>query len=124
MTLRQLRAKGRKDMRRKFYLNKRDGKLMGVCAGLADYTGIQAPWNRIATALLVLAGFGSLLLVYLIIGLAANERPAPLDDRHDAQLGLSAGNSHWRDQGSPIGDVEAYYFASNARLSREIDGLR
>jgi phage shock protein C len=108
-------------MRRKFYLDKRDGKLMGVCAGLADYTGVDALWIRIATVLAVLAGFGSLLLVYLIVGLAANARPAELEDRYWAESGLGGS---WRDNGSPLGDVQTYYTTSNPRLSREIDGLR
>lgn len=108
-------------MRRKFYLNKQDGKLMGVCAGLADYTGIDALWIRIATAALVLAGIGSLLLVYLIVGLAADTRPAGLDDRYVPRSGLRA---DWRDNSSPLAEVETYYAASNPRLSREIDGLR
>ncbi|MES2988040.1 MAG: PspC domain-containing protein, partial [Pseudomonadota bacterium] len=30
--------------RTKFYLDKQNGKIMGVCAGLADYTGIEAIW--------------------------------------------------------------------------------
>ena len=111
-------------MRRKFYLNKRDGKLMGVCAGLADYTGIDALWIRVASVVLLLAGFGSLLLLYLIVGLAANTAPAELDDRYDRHSGLDRSPSHWRDHGSPMGDVEAYYTMSNPRLSREIDGLR
>ena len=28
--------------RHQFQLNKRDGKLLGVCAGVADYTGADA----------------------------------------------------------------------------------
>ena len=111
-------------MRRKFYLNKRDGKLMGVCAGLADTTGIDALWLRIGAVLLLLAGFGSLLLVYLIVGFVANDRPAMLDDRYDLHSGLRGNPAHWRDTASPVHDAEAYYTASNARLSREIDGLR
>jgi phage shock protein C len=112
-------------MRRKFYLNKRDGKLMGVCAGLADYTGIDALWIRIATAVLVLAGFGSLLLVYLIVGLVADARPAVLDDiAFSPRNGLDERRSHWRDRESAFGDIESYYVSSNPRLSREIDGLR
>ena len=111
-------------MRRKFYLNKRDGKLMGVCAGLADYTGIDALWIRIATALLVLAGFGSLLLVYLIVGLAADARPAALDDAFGQRTGLGESQRQWRDRDGMLGDVENYYSASNPRLSREIDSLR
>ncbi|RZJ99211.1 MAG: PspC domain-containing protein [Novosphingobium sp.] len=111
-------------MRRKFYLNKRDGKLMGVCAGLADYTGIDALWIRIATLVLFLAGVGSLLLVYLLIGFVANPRPAELEDRYDRHSSFGASRTDWRDGGSPLGDVETYYSASNPRLSREIDGLR
>ena len=111
----------RQVMRRKFYLNKRDGKFMGVCAGLADYTGIDALWIRVATAVLVLAGVGSLLLVYLLIGFVANPAPERLDDRYSGRSGLDRG--HWRAD-SPIGDAETYYASSNARLSREIDGLR
>ena len=107
-------------MRRKFYLNKRDGKLMGVCAGLADFTGIDALWIRIATALMVLAGFGSLLLIYLIVGLAADARPAALDDASIAPRPALGG--YERD--GMLGDVEGYYSASNPRLSREIDSLR
>jgi phage shock protein C len=110
-------------MRRKFYLNKRDGKLMGVCAGLADYTGIDALWIRIATALLVLAGFGSLLIVYLIVGLVANKRPDRMEDGFDTpRFGASRGHRYDRD--GMFGDVETYYSASNPRLSRELDSLR
>lgn len=104
-------------MRRKFYLNKREGKLMGVCAGLADYTGIDPLWVRIAVVLAVLAGFGSLLLVYLIVGLAANEGPYLLDGHRPPLASAREDTSHWRSE------LETYYSASNPRLSREIDGL-
>jgi phage shock protein C len=108
-------------MRRKFYLNKRDGKLMGVCAGLADYTGIEALWIRVAAVALVLAGVGLLPVAYLIAGLAADKRPDALD-----HFGVGSGLSavHHREREGMFGDVEHYYSASNPRLSREIDGLR
>ena len=109
--------------RGQFYLDKSNAKLAGVCAGLADYTGIDALWIRIGTALLVLAGFGSLLLIYLIVGLAADARPAALDDA-SPRPGLSASQSHWHERDGMLGDVESYYSASNPRLSREIDSLR
>ncbi|WP_375782390.1 PspC domain-containing protein [Croceicoccus naphthovorans] len=56
----------------KFHLNKRDGKLMGVCAGIADYFGIDATLVRILWVVGTLAGAGSLILVYLLIGLIAD----------------------------------------------------
>ena len=36
------------DSRTKFYLDKQDAKWKGVCAGIADYTGIEVIWVRIA----------------------------------------------------------------------------
>ena len=56
----------------KFRLNKRDGKLMGVCAGMADYFGIDVTIVRIAWVVGALLGVGSLILIYLLIGLIAD----------------------------------------------------
>lgn len=57
---------------RAFRLNKRDGKLMGVCSGIADYFGIDTTLVRIGFVVGTLVGFGSLILVYLAIGLIAD----------------------------------------------------
>jgi phage shock protein C len=55
-----------------FRLNKRDGKIMGVSAGIADYFGIDVTFVRVAWVIGTLVGFGSLILIYLAIGLIAN----------------------------------------------------
>lgn len=55
-----------------FRLNKERGKVMGVCAGIADHFGIDVMLVRIAFVIGTLAGFGSLLIVYLAIGLIAD----------------------------------------------------
>lgn len=57
---------------RKFHLNKRRGKLMGVSAGMADYFGFDVTIIRIAWVVGTLLGFGSLILIYLAIGLIAD----------------------------------------------------
>jgi phage shock protein C len=54
-----------------FRLNKTDGKIMGVCAGLADYSGIDVSIVRIAAVLLTLLGVGSTVLLYLLVGIIA-----------------------------------------------------
>src|SRR5690606_27107246 len=65
----------------KFYLDKRHGKLMGVCSGIADYTGIDALWVRIAVVALTIFGAGWLTVPgYLIIGMAADKKPPVLYD--------------------------------------------
>lgn len=58
--------------RGKFRLNKTDGKLMGVSAGIADYFGWDVTFVRLAWVVGTLIGFGSLILIYLAIGLLAD----------------------------------------------------
>lgn len=55
-----------------FRLDKANGKFMGVCSGIANYTGWDANLVRIGFALGTIFGFGSLILVYLAIGLIAD----------------------------------------------------
>jgi len=59
-----------------FRLNKSQGKIMGVFAGLADYSGIDLMLIRVLTVLLTLCGVGSTIILYLIVGLIApSHRP-------------------------------------------------
>ena len=55
-----------------FHLDKANGKFMGVCAGIANFFGWDVNLVRIGFALGTVLGFGSLLLVYLVIGLIAD----------------------------------------------------
>jgi phage shock protein PspC (stress-responsive transcriptional regulator) len=57
---------------RSFRLDKTNGKFMGVCSGIANYFGWDANFVRIGFALGTIFGFGSLILVYLAIGLIAD----------------------------------------------------
>jgi phage shock protein C len=60
------------ESRTRFYLDKRNGKIMGVCAGIADYFGWDVTLVRIAFVLAAVCGVGSPVLIYLLIGLVAN----------------------------------------------------
>ena len=55
-----------------FSLDRTDGKLMGVCSGIAKYFGIDATWVRLGFVAGALLGFGSFILIYLAIGLIAD----------------------------------------------------
>lgn len=57
---------------RGFRLNKANGKFMGVSAGIADYFNVDVTLVRLAWVIGTLLGFGSLILVYLAIGLIAD----------------------------------------------------
>lgn len=55
-----------------FRLNRTNGKIMGVSAGIADYTGMPLTFVRIAFVLGALFSFGTAALIYLAIGLIAD----------------------------------------------------
>jgi len=63
---------GARPVSRGFRLNRRDGKIMGVSAGIADWTGMPTGFVRIAFVLGALFGFGTAALIYLAIGLIAD----------------------------------------------------
>lgn len=55
-----------------FRLNKATGKFMGVSAGIADYWNVNVTLVRLAWVIGTILGFGSLVLIYLAIGLIAD----------------------------------------------------
>jgi phage shock protein PspC (stress-responsive transcriptional regulator) len=57
---------------RSFRLDRSNAKFMGVCGGIANYFGWDANLVRIAWAIGTVLGFGSLILIYLAIGLIAD----------------------------------------------------
>jgi phage shock protein C len=54
---------------RSFRLDRTNAKFMGVCGGIANYFGWDANLVRVAWVLGTILGFGSLILIYLAIGL-------------------------------------------------------
>jgi len=56
---------------RKFRLDRSGGKLAGVCSGLAKWAGMNPLIMRIIFVAGALLGFGSFIIVYLLIWLVA-----------------------------------------------------
>ncbi|HEX7740909.1 MAG TPA: PspC domain-containing protein [Sphingobium sp.] len=56
-----------------FTLDRRNGKIMGVCAGLSNRTGYDVTLIRIALVLLTLCALGPIgLVAYLLAGWLAD----------------------------------------------------
>jgi len=58
-------------MNGRFLINRRDAKVMGVAAGLADYTGIDPLIIRLGLVAATLVTGGVVILFYLLAGLLA-----------------------------------------------------
>jgi phage shock protein C len=58
-------------MNQRFLINRRDAKIMGVAAGLADYTGIDPTILRLGFVALTLLTGPVMILFYVLTGLLA-----------------------------------------------------
>lgn len=61
-----------------------DKKIFGVCGGIAEYFDIDSTWVRLAAALLIL-GYGSGLLVYIVAALVMPEASAKVTNSKDEE---------------------------------------
>lgn len=122
--------------RTRFYLDKRHKKVMGVCAGIANYTGFDVNLVRIFMFLALWMSGGSILPVYFIAGWIANDEPREIapanrDERQfwqgvRASPGQSAREirSKLRDINRRLADIEYYVTTENRSLANEIEQLR
>jgi phage shock protein C len=122
--------------RTKFYLDRQNRKWKGVCAGMADYTGLEVMWVRVGVILLTLAGgFPWTLIAYLLIAWMANERPSGLyDTPEDAKFwqgvrtnptrSTTEVRSKLREIDRRLADMETFYTSRNTQLASEIESLR
>lgn len=122
--------------RTSFYRNKREGKILGLCAGIADYTGIDTSMVRIMMVAAAIFSGGSTIPLYFIAGWIADDQPRELalDSKEDRRFwqGVRASpaqtareiRSRLREIDRRLGDVEQYVTTENRSLAREIEQLR
>jgi phage shock protein C len=120
----------------KFYLDRKNKKVLGVCAGIADYTGVDVTLVRIGLVLLTVLGNGVTIIAYFIAAWLAPCKPRELSQEtpEDTKFwqGVRASpartvrdvRSRFRDIDRRLADVETYVTSSNSRLAREIEQLR
>ncbi|HEV8407641.1 MAG TPA: envelope stress response membrane protein PspC [Sphingomicrobium sp.] len=127
---------GQPASRTRFYRDKANGKVMGVCAGIADYTGFDVALVRICFLAAVFMSGGSVLPFYFIAGWVAPKKPLEFDYRgtEDRQFwqGVRASparaardiRSRFKDIDRRLADIESYVTTENRSLAREIEQLR
>ncbi|MEM9501022.1 MAG: envelope stress response membrane protein PspC [Pseudomonadota bacterium] len=117
------------------YRDKYNAKLMGVCSGIADYTGIDAFWVRLGAVITVFALGPIAIFAYFIAGFILNKKPAHLyrDEgekkywqrvRQSPQRTAREIRANFRDIDRRLAAVETHYVSSNPRLTAEIERLR
>lgn len=119
----------------RFYRDKVNGKIFGVCAGISDYTGIDVTVVRIGMLALHFVTGGSSIPLYILTALIAPVKPVGLYADQEEQKfwqGVRQSpkrvtrdvRSRFRDIDRRLADIEHMYTARNRQLSDEIESLR
>ena len=118
----------------RFYRDPRHGKLMGVCAGLADYFGWDVRFIRIL-AIIALVWFNVLALIaYFALGFILPAKPDTLydwdtDEEYWRSVRRSAAGTfrdvrhRFRELDMTLQDVEGYVTSSRYDLDRQFRDL-
>jgi phage shock protein C len=125
---------GQPASRTRFYRDKRNGKVMGVCAGIADYTGFDVALVRICMIAALFLSSGSILPIYFIAGWVTPTKPRELEvgsEEKQFWQGVRASparaardiSSRMKDIDRRLADIESYVTTENRSLAREIDAL-
>jgi len=125
---------GQPASRTRFYRDKRNGKVMGVCAGIADYTGFDVALVRICMIAALFLSSGSILPIYFIAGWVTPTKPRELEvggEEKQFWQGVRASparaardiSSRMKDIDRRLADIESYVTTENRSLAREIEAL-
>lgn len=109
-----------------FTLDRRNGKIMGVCAGIARYFGWNANVVRLgAIAVTLLGAFPWTLIAYGLAAWLAKDKAAGLDEGRPAlRTSTYEIKRSMTDIDRRMAEVETYVTSPNNRLAREIESLR
>ena len=116
------------------YRNPRNAIVRGVCAGLADYSGIEVWIVRVLAVLSLFLFTLPTLVIYLIAAVLLPERPERLYEnneeesfwrgvRTDPKQTLSELRHRFRRLEQRLRKMESYVTSREFKLRREIDGL-
>ena len=124
----------------RFYLDKRNAKIKGVCAGMAEHFGIDVTWVRlIALGSMAVLGPLSIVAYYVAAG-SAGTRPEEYERRMERQdieekefwkkvrrnphASARSIRARFRHLDRRLAAAETYLTSPDKRLAREIDRLR
>ena len=116
------------------YRDKHNAKLLGVCSGIADYTGVDAFWIRMGVVLMSFFA-GLTIPCYVIAGMMLKKKPSHLyaepaeqkywqGVRQNPKRTAREIRAKMKDVDRRLAEVETFYVSSNPRLTAEIERLR
>lgn len=119
---------------KKLYLDKQNAKISGVCAGVADYFGLDPMIVRIASVLIALFGGGLIILGYILLAIFLDAKPLDMfESKKESEFWKSVRTEpsntvrdvrhKFRDIERRLRAAEAHVTSPQYNLHREINDL-
>ena len=112
---------------RRFEVDRENRKVLGVCAGIANRTGVDPTIIRVGVVLAaLLISVKAFIVLYLIGALVGWRRGARSGGYRPSLAGSRSEESRerMRNMDLRMQAIETYVTSSNSRLAREIEDLR
>ncbi len=111
---------------KRFEIDRENGKLLGVCAGIANHTGVDATIIRVGLVVAtLLGGFPWTLIAYGIAFMVGKQSGHSHGSRSLARAASpEESRARMRSMDLRMQAVETYVASSNSSLAREIEDLR
>jgi len=107
---------------RKFEIDKAEGKVLGVCSGLSNMTGVDATIIRIGMILATLMLFPWPVIAYFLAAFLGKPKAASDYPRIGSYGSDTA--ERLRDIDRRMAAIDSYVTSPNRQLANEIDSLR
>lgn len=109
---------------RKFEVDRANGKIAGVCAGIAEIFGVDVTMVRVGFVLAtILGGFPWTLIAYGVLVAVGQPKRAFAYDRV-GRRDDAASRARMRNLDLRMQAIETYVTSANSSLAREIEELR
>ena len=109
---------------KRFEVDKVEGKFLGVCAGIANHSGIDATIIRVVLVLgTLIGGFPWTVIAYFVAAFAGQPRRGTAAARSRTAISEES-RERMRSLDLRMQAIETYVTSSNSRLAREIEELR
>ncbi|BCL70077.1 putative Phage shock protein C [Vibrio nigripulchritudo MADA3029] len=127
--------------RQSLYKDPENGKLAGVCAGVAQYFGAETWLVRILVVSAALLGFGFfVVLAYIAMALMLDKKPVLIEQKKTSQFEHKVKSKPWQSGGTPsqvihnidrelselessLQKMEAYVTSDAFKVNREFKNL-
>lgn len=108
--------------RKPFRIDRENGKVLGVCAGLAEHFGMDVGLVRAGMIVSAILTFPLVAFGYFVVALVADQKARPA--KRSVSPRSEEGRQQMRDLDVRLQAIESELTSSGTRLAHEIDSLR